>query len=177
MSTIDELPKHGTKKYKTRLLSDIKYIVIHHSATKNGSPLSFAKYHVESRNWPGIGYHYVIGKDGIIHKTNNLTTMSYHAGSCNRQGIGICLIGNFEEDRPTQEQYNALAKLTKELQKKYSWLIIKKHKDLTKTNCPGNNFDITYLQTLLQPKIYDELEKENAELKSKLEQIKKILGA
>ena len=42
------------KPYPKRALSKIDQIVIHHSATKEGTAKGFANYHISERKWPGI---------------------------------------------------------------------------------------------------------------------------
>ena len=49
---IPVVPLYPSKKWK--------YIIIHHSATDEGSSLYFDKYH-QGKGWEGIGYHFVIG--------------------------------------------------------------------------------------------------------------------
>ena len=105
----DKLQKHTSNKYKARLATAIRQIVIHHSATR---PISvsgiadaeaFARYHVIELGWPGIGYHYVIGKDGTVLKTNPNSVSSYHAGKANATSLGICLVGAFDAKEPPRE--------------------------------------------------------------------------
>ena len=69
--------------------------MIHHSATDDGSPEAYARYHVQTRGWPGIGYHFVIQKDGGIYQTNRLDTISYHVSGQNTNSIGICGTGKW----------------------------------------------------------------------------------
>jgi N-acetyl-anhydromuramyl-L-alanine amidase AmpD len=118
MKIIDKrssLTVHPTKRYSTRKLKDIKYIAIHHSLTLSGSSEAFARYHVEHNDWPGIGYHYVIDKDGTIDFCNNIITKSAHVGNSNKYAIGICLIGNFLIQEPTEAQLQATADLCMKL--------------------------------------------------------------
>ena len=111
----ERLAKHATKQYSPRLLSAITHIAVHHSATKTGSAEAYSRYHVSELGWPGIGYHFVIEKDGIIKWTNNLQTVSYHVGNSNKKAIGICLTGDFKEEQPTPLQWQSLFELLKKL--------------------------------------------------------------
>ena len=132
-----KLPVGG--KYRKRSMSGVKYIAVHHSATTSGTPSAFARYHVNERGWPGIGYHYVITKDGSIYLCNDLDTLCYNVSRRNSQVVGICLVGNFNKTPPTDEQYISL-----------SWLIdclkvtgaykVKPHSYFRKTSCPGTLF-------------------------------------
>ncbi|KKO18072.1 MAG: N-acetylmuramoyl-L-alanine amidase [Candidatus Brocadia fulgida] len=96
-----------------------RYIVIHHSASASGSAAQFDKYHREKRRWEnGLGYHFVIGNgngapDGKIEIGNRWISQidGAHAGvqEYNHYGIGICLVGNFNESYPTAAQMASLS--------------------------------------------------------------------
>lgn len=135
----NQLPKHKLKIYKKRKISQIKYIAVHHSATTSGDAFSFARYHVDYRNWPGIGYHYVILPDGTIQWTNDLTTISYHVGIQNTFAVGVCLVGDFSKGQPTEQQKISLKSLCRMLFGLLNLNInnVKGHRELTPgTLCP-----------------------------------------
>jgi N-acetylmuramoyl-L-alanine amidase len=110
-----KLQVHATRKYPKRKLTEIHSIAEHHSLTFSGSPESFARYHVETNGWPGIAYAYVIGRDGTIYWCNDWDTLTYHVGNSNRWSIGICMVGDFRTQKPTEAQYAAALELTKYL--------------------------------------------------------------
>ncbi len=114
------LSLHHSKKYKARSLNQIKSIAIHHSLTKSGNAESFARYHVNTNGWPGIGYHFVIEKNGTIKWCNSLTVKSYHVGNSNLEAIGICLTGDFRIQQPTLLQNKSLTILLKWLLNSFS---------------------------------------------------------
>ncbi len=129
-----------------------KYIVIHHSASDSGNATSIGKYHKNNRGWiNGLGYDFVIGngngsKDGQIEVGSrwNLQIDGAHAGNAeyNKYGIGICLVGNFENDYPTNPQISSLSYLINYLQKRcniHKDNIIM-HKTFRQTACPGSHF-------------------------------------
>jgi N-acetylmuramoyl-L-alanine amidase len=91
-------------------------IAIHHSLTKVGDAFAFARYHV-SLGWMGIGYHFVILKDGTVQWCNDLGVKSYHVGNSNRFALGICLVGDFRSEEPTEEQKDFLFALHEALKK------------------------------------------------------------
>lgn len=130
--------------YKTRTLSQIKRVVIHHSLTLSTAPGSnaqaYAKYHVENRGWPGIGYHFVIDPDGTINETNKLTTVCYHVVNNNTPSVGICLSGNFDVEKPKQAQIIALVGLIRMINREVGRkLEITEHNDFQNKSCPGAN--------------------------------------
>ena len=107
----DTLPKHKTRKYSKRKVSEITSIAIHHSATLQGSAKAFANYHVNNNGWPGIGYTYVINKDGSIVWCHNWDVKTAHVGNSNRKSLGICLVGDFTKEDPTEKQLQGAADL------------------------------------------------------------------
>lgn len=144
---VDELPRHPSKRYAKRLPNAASQVIIHHSGTTDGSARAYARTHVEENDWPGMGYHYVIDKDGTINQTQNLDTVSYHAPGANQTGIGVCLTGNFDTQTPTQAQLESAQKLVKYL----NGLLFKKlsvvgHRDVTPgRTCPGRNLNVAAL--------------------------------
>lgn len=137
---VDALPKHQDATYSTRSLSAIQSIAVHHSGpptTGQTSPQTIASYHVNSLNWPGIGYHYYIMGDGTIYQTNYHETVSYHVGYSNEEAIGICLAGDFTNVSPTQAQLESAAHLADWLREELPGRTVRPHNDYNQTACPG----------------------------------------
>ena len=147
----DDLLKHDTKSYSKRNLNQIDTIVVHHSATETGTAESYARYHVNNRDWAGIGYHFVIDQDGKINQTNELDTISYHASNWNTRSIGICLTGNYDNQILNGNNLDSLVYLIKKLK-----LDLKKelniigHRDVANKSCPGNNISIELIKKLTE---------------------------
>ena len=131
-----------------------KYIVIHHSATKQGNAAIFDNYHRNEKGMrDGLAYHFVIGngaksKDGQV-ETGRRWEKQISGAHCydnrmNQESVGICLVGNFDQSKPTAKQMEALLKLISDLQKQYripkSNILLHKEVDKKQTNCPGKNF-------------------------------------
>lgn len=147
--------KRWTPEHTT---ADWQYIVLHHTATGCGSVESIHKTHRARRDrhgnpWRGIGYHFVIGNgngmsDGGIEPTFRWKEQSpgAHAGSStyNVHGIGICLVGNFEEAPPSPAQLAATKRLIAALADAYGIDAdhIIGHHDIKPTACPGRHFPI-----------------------------------
>ncbi len=131
---------------------DWKYIVLHHSGSVSGSAAEFDKFHRVTRGWEnGLGYHFVIGNgngsgDGQIEIGSRWINQidGAHAGvqEYNHYGIGICLVGNFNESSPTAAQMASLSALVEYLQQRChipSENIVM-HRHFRQTECPGRNF-------------------------------------
>jgi hypothetical protein len=122
--------KHPTKRPGKRELSDIKYIVIHHSLTKTGSAEAYANYHIGNNDWSVMGYTYVIEQNGDIKWCADHTTITPHVGKHNRESIGICLTGDFRTQKPTKAQQESLMILAGHLTKVLPQAQIKGHSEL-----------------------------------------------
>jgi hypothetical protein len=140
---IAKLEKHPTKTYGSRPRSDIKTLVIHHSAVPpTVGPQRIASYHVKSLDWPAMGYHYVVSDDGIVYQGNALTTVSFHAARVNPRGAGICFLGNFGTEVPPPAQLQAGAHLIAWLMQELDLELdmVKGHQEYMATACPGNQW-------------------------------------
>jgi hypothetical protein len=126
LTRADLIPPGGIQKNRW------KTIVVHHSASTNSTPAGMNAYHLQ-RGWEnGLGYHFVIGNgvgypDGQVYvgprwkKQQTGAHCKASAGKYfgvfraanffNQQGIGICLIGNFDKEQPTARQVATLRKL------------------------------------------------------------------
>ena len=144
----DALPKHETNRYATRSLDKITHITIHHSAAPANIPVeTIAAYHVKTKNWPSIGYHFCIGPDGAIYQVNRLETISYHTGVANDYTVGICVEGDFRNGLiPTPKQIESAGHLAAWLSEKLNVPVanITGHKELPQnpTECPGDDWAI-----------------------------------
>lgn len=125
------------------------YIVIHHTGDAEDDDLSAKEIHeIHKRNgWAGIGYHFVVRKDGSIEYGRPMDCVGAHAEDCNWDSLGIHLSGNFELVEPTDEQIESVSKLLAWLCEHYGLDItedtIVGHRDLPapagETACPGEN--------------------------------------
>ncbi|MFO1008027.1 MAG: peptidoglycan recognition family protein [Planctomycetaceae bacterium] len=150
-----------TKVVQRDNLREWKFIVLHHSATEVGSVESIDAAHKQRKDadgnpWRGIGYHFVVGngrgmKDGEVAATFRWAEQceGAHAGDLqyNTQGVGICLIGNFEMEPPTPAQLNSLQGLVVALRKgcQIDAKSVIRHTDIKATACPGKRFPMEKL--------------------------------
>lgn len=127
---------------------DTEVIVIHHAgfpdADKDSSAEEIHKFHQEVNGWAGIGYQYVIRKDGRIEQGRRPKMIGAHSYHHNKNSVGICVAGNFNLGKPNYEQMESLKLLTAWLCQKYSLNPLRKgvivgHRDLNDTDCPGKN--------------------------------------
>lgn len=114
-------------------------IVLHHTATTTATPQLVHAAHI-ANGWSGIGYHFLIKKDGTIYRGRPENAVGAHVLNYNSKSFGICLEGNFENEKITAAQEKAVTSLCGMLMDKYNISKIYKHGDLYNTACPGKNF-------------------------------------
>lgn len=124
--------------------SETTLFIIHHvgSTDTDVSAAQIHQWHLKN-GWSGIGYHYVIRKNGSIERGRPRDDVGAHTYGHNKNSIGINLVGNFEFAIPEKEQIESAAKLIAALCHIYNisptYSTILGHKDLNNTLCPGKN--------------------------------------
>lgn len=129
-----------------------EYIVIHHSAASPDQTVqSIENYHL-SLGWEGVGYQYLINKQGEVWKGRPETYHGAHVSEqrINFRSIGICVIGNFDIGLPTKEQVTSLTVLLKDIISRFPNIIIKYHRDFNPKSCPGKNIANDWAINLLK---------------------------
>lgn len=128
----------------------ITEIIIHCSATIEGKDCTVADidhWH-KARGWRGIGYHYVIYRDGSIHAGRPISETGAHCAGHNAHSIGICYIGGLSKegkskDTRTPEQHKAMRSLIKQLKEEFPEASIHGHREYANKACPC--FDVKEL--------------------------------
>jgi len=124
-------------------------IVLHHTGENDidASAEQIHGWHL-NQEWAGIGYHFVIRKDGTIERGRPEWAVGSHAYGENSHTLGIHISGDFEQAKPTENQIESCAALIADLCEKYNISCdrthIVGHGELMPTACPGKN-----LQALL----------------------------
>lgn len=125
----------------------ITKIIVHCSATPEGRDCTVAdidRWH-RQRGWKGIGYHYVIYRDGSVHTGRNETEIGAHCAGHNTNSIGVCYIGGMTADNKrakdtrTPAQRKALRELVAKLQAKYPGATLHGHREFAAKACPSFN--------------------------------------
>lgn len=132
-----------------------RYIVGHHSATKYGNAAIYDRNHRRRGMENGLAYHFVIGNgvnsgDGEIEIgprwKGQLEGGHVRRREVNLSGIGICLVGNFEETHPSPRQLAAFTALVgylggEVLNNRFEFAV---HKEIDRnhTVCPGRHFPV-----------------------------------
>ena len=122
----------------------ITLIIIHCSAVRPDQQSSAAQidsWH-KDRGFKGIGYHYVIRRDGTIETGRPEWMVGAHCQNHNAHSVGVCYEGGLDirgqpADTRTPEQKAAMRRLLEELHERYPRAVIVGHHDLNPhKDCP-----------------------------------------
>lgn len=125
-------------------MREITKIIVHCSATPEGRDYTTAdieRWH-KQRGWKGIGYHYVIYRDGSVHQGRKIEEIGAHCAGQNANSIGICYVGGLAtdgktpKDTRTPQQKSALRSLIAELKAKYPNVTVHGHREFANKACP-----------------------------------------
>ena len=126
-------------------MRDIKYIIVHCSATAEGKDFKekdIDQWH-RQRGFTCIGYHYVVDIDGKIEVGRPESQVGAHCKGYNTVSIGVCYVGGVAKDGKTPKdtrtaaQKDRLRRLLIELKRKYPNAVICGHRDMS----PDKNHD------------------------------------
>ena len=101
-------------------------IIVHCSATPSDKDFTLSQIDSMHRlkGYAGIGYHYYITKDGVLHHGRNPNTVGAHCLGLNDKSIGICYEGGLlpsgkSADTRAVAQKDMLIKLIRRLLVQY----------------------------------------------------------
>ena len=122
---------------------DVTAGVIHHNGKTGRDPSAadLNRHAIEVKKYAGIGYHFVIRRDGSIEEGRPLDAWGAHCRGHNDYTVGICVNENLEEEEITPGQFASLVGLARWLQEEFEGLgAWYPHCELEPTLCPGANF-------------------------------------
>lgn len=134
-------------------------IIIHHSLTKDGKTVSWndiRRYHL-SLGWRTIGYHYgieLVNNDYEIFVGRMMNESGAHCKQrgMNYKSLGICCIGNFDEDSVPKKQWQLCLTLVRSLVDVLRLSVdnIYGHNAFAYyKSCPGNNWSMSKFRNSL----------------------------
>lgn len=134
----------GDWKSTRPLRKSTSLIVIHCSGTQPSADIGAASIHAmhkarkdsKGRPWQGIGYHFVIRRDGTVEAGEDLAKSGSHVSGYNDKSVGICMIGGINsfgsiDQNFTSAQYISLGGLLPKLLTLYPGAKLVGHRDLS----------------------------------------------
>ncbi len=142
-----------------------KFIIVHNSGTRQGNARAFDYYHRRVRRMKnGLAYHFVVGNgtssgNGQIEVGDRwrrqINGGHVHSDYLNNISLGICLVGDFNRDRPTRAQMDATEELIRYLRERCGRvdgrdIPVKPHREMNpprwSTDCPGDAFPYSWFR-------------------------------
>lgn len=117
-------------------------LILHHAAAASCTAEDVHRWHL-GNGWAGIGYHYLVRKDGTIYRGRPEDTVGAHAYGANSHSIGVCFEGNYEvEQNMPAAQLAAGQALVADIKRRWGITNVIGHKDVagSTTDCPGKYF-------------------------------------
>ncbi len=138
----------GARPVKPGLVKHtVKRLTVHHSGVaikgNRRSPrrVRIAQiYHQKSKRWPDVAYHHLIDLAGNVYEGRATWARGDTGTTYDTTGhYLVCVLGNYNEQRPNQKQLTALANLLAWASQKFkvSPKTITGHRDHAATSCPG----------------------------------------
>jgi len=167
MRTINEIIIHHSWT-RDQELSDFEAIKRFHTSwryegniiTEDEAKQLIEKGKKVTKPWSDIGYHYIIEKDltafnkadqflnvedYVVKVGRPLNQGGAHTVGHNSKSIGICVVGNFDKNRPNESQLLLLKMLIRYLKDKFGDLKISYHREYASyKSCPGLQFYDSY---------------------------------
>jgi hypothetical protein len=130
---------------------------IHHTVTGSSDPArqlrGIQRFHMDTRGWCDVGYHFLIGQDGRVYEGRPLHLLGAHVGGHNTGNIGVSFIGCFHSSgcgglgptRPTDASVQVAGRLLGTLSRLYGITLdstrVRGHRDHSgqSTTCPGDH--------------------------------------
>jgi hypothetical protein len=134
----------------------LHHLVLHHSAFPTsrigGRTLAVEARHMRQiqrwhldRGWATVGYHFVVSPSGRIFRGRPVDRLGAHVFGHNAGTVGICLMGNFERERPTAAALVALEHVRTRLVPGGAAVALLGHRDHRgheTSACPGSNLKV-----------------------------------
>jgi hypothetical protein len=144
-------------------MNGVTRITVHHSALHAGGSMSkgevasmleaIRRSHVSRTDgqWIDIGYHYIIDPLGRVWEGRPTHIEGAHVSKTNDHNLGVMLLGNFNEQRPTPAALATLDSFVAAEMRRYRVPVreVYTHQELKPTECPGRNLQQYMMLTRL----------------------------
>ena len=131
----------------------VRYITIHHdgidpfyatdAASARGRLERIRRAH-RGRQWGDIGYHFAVDRSGRIWECRPLDYQGAHVKHHNEGNVGILVMGNFQQQRPSEAQIRGVQRCVQSVTRAYRLDAgrVRTHREWAATLCPGNHLQL-----------------------------------
>lgn len=128
-------------------------ITIHHSVTPTDDYVDvetrlrgIQSFHQNHHGWCDVGYHFLIGQDGLIYEGVPEKKVGTHTAYLNPNNLGIVFLGDYRSDVPSDIMRDAAVRLLRRISSVYGIPLDREHvkghgeRQHQSTGCPGRAF-------------------------------------
>jgi len=140
----------GPKESLADAMGGVGHITVHHDgmspyrSTTRGDAMrrieAIRSAH-RGRGWADIGYHFAVDPAGRVYECRPTRLQGAHVKHHNEHNVGIVVLGNFMEQRPTLDARRAVDALVADQMRRYGVPVsrVHTHRELRPTACPGTH--------------------------------------
>lgn len=91
------------------------------------------------KQWADIGYHYLIDPSGRVWEGRPVDLQGAHVKEHNEHNLGICVLGNFDQQSPSGQSLAALDRFVASQMRRFrvAHTRVYTHQEIMPTECPG----------------------------------------
>lgn len=139
------------KTWESDPMNGISRITVHHDGMTAFTSTSqsaaaqrleaIRRSHVDSRGWADIGYHYIVDPAGRVWEGRPIDRQGAHVADNNEHNLGVMMLGNYDEQAPTNAASKALDDFVAAMMRKYRVPVnrVYTHQEIRPTACPGRS--------------------------------------
>ncbi len=133
-------------------------ITVHHDgmnaytstdSNATASRLELIRLAHRGRDFGDIGYHYLIDPAGRVWQGRPLQWQGAHVKATNQGNLGVCMLGNYQQQSPNPTQLAALDRFVASRMRYYNIRVgnVFTHQELAPTLCPGVTLQAAMVRT------------------------------
>ena len=141
--------RFGPQATQLNPMNGVLRITVHHEGS---TPVTFSDpdataarlesiraAHTRDRNWADIGYHYIVDRAGRVWQGRDIRFQGAHVKNNNEHNLGILVLGNFDQQAPTDDQVRGLVTTLRTMMTTHRVPLprVFTHQEINPTACPG----------------------------------------
>lgn len=140
---------------------DPDHVVLHHSTTRDSQSFSWGairRHHTATLGWRDVGYHFGVEMvdehvEILLGRMPGEPGAHCKAGGMNRRGVGVCVVGDYDQNDVPGPHWQAALRLVRWLQRVYRIPTehVVGHREVAQDGrtCPGRRFGMGRFRSML----------------------------